>query len=201
VPKLLSESRIQIEWADLNRWMQVKQPRHTRKRTSGVHLSGVLKPMVIAAGKLKLNGRGELPDDEFPMVMALGMAFENWIVGLYPDLVWQPGEVSLDGIIGSPDGYSLIDDVPTVEEFKCTYKSQYTRANILDETAWMWQQMGYCKMQPALQSRLHVFYVNGDYRPPSPQYRTYLIQYTQAELDKMWAAILKNKHLAKAEEH
>jgi len=141
-----------------------------------------------------------------PVRMAVGMAWEEWAVGLWPKTFqWQPGECKRDGIIGSPDG-----KMPRVgggnwqlEEFKCTWKSLHKYRDILAplNRLWIWQMAGYCAMMGLTYARLHVMWVNGDYRPPSPVYRTYLLRFTEQELEEFWRnVVMANKDQVRVEE-
>jgi hypothetical protein len=200
VPRLIEERQIHIEFADLD-CMVPKQRIFNGPRSSGIHLSGVVKVVLLAAGLLT-------PDDladEIPIRMCVGMAWEQFVVQLWPDFIWQPGECRLDGIVGSPDG--MTGDV--LEEIKATWIGRMEKGSrppvprkIIGERRWMMQLAGYCKMLNLTRARLHVLWVNGDYHNSGPEYFTYLIEFTQAELDRMWTnMILPNRSLAKAEEH
>lgn len=199
MPTLLEEKEITLEWADLDR--RVPKTRASfGKRSSGIHLSGIIRPTLQLAGLLDIYDQSE----DMPLVVMLGMFFEEGIVSLYPDIIWQPGEATRDGIAGSPDG--LTKGPPKqLEEFKFTTKSQYTHQGvaILQEKLWMWQLSGYCHMLGLTRARLHVFWSRGDYRQKwYPVYYTYTISFTEAELARFWDnVILKNKALATAEAH
>jgi hypothetical protein len=168
-----------------------------------VHLSGIISHC-LGLGK-------DENEEEFPLCMAIGMAWEDWAVGLWPDMEWQPGEQELNGIFGSPDGRSFVDDMENpeggyglLEEFKCTWQSRRTHGDILKETKWLWQIGGYCKMMQLRHARMHILWACGEYRfgPPKPEYYTYSLEFTKEELDKLWVnVILKNKDNAKSEEH
>lgn len=183
----MSIEEVKLDWTDIQDRCRHEIP-DTEHRASGVHLSGILKKIAIAKGILR---RGMMREEEFPLRMAMGMAFESWIVGLYPEMVWQPGEMTLDGISGNPDGYSVVDGVAQVEEFKLTWKKR--KADILEDS-WMWQtQMcGYCKMLGARHARLHVCWVNDQYAPPQPVYYRYLLEWTEEEVESTWNLLVAN---------
>jgi len=145
--------------------------------------------------------------------MVVGMAMENWMVGLMHeaggDFCWQPGEWERDGVFGTPDGistYSVVADpfgpfddpptpvtrvdVPMVEEFKATWKSQRTHGDVLKQKMWIWQLAGNCRAMGATVGMLHVFWVNGDYRPPTPKYCRYVVEFEQRELDEFWRNVV-----------
>lgn len=207
MPTLLSTQQIAIEWADLDKWQQIKQPKSARKRSSGVHLSGVLDYAIVQSG---LMNKQEIDTEEMPLRMAVGMAWENWVVGLYPDMVWQPGEWESCGVYGTPDGLSIdyehiVNGLSrtVVEEFKCTWYSMNKWKNILDAKRYIWQLCANCKALNTTYARLHVLWINGDYKDHrGPHYRTYLIQFSVPEINTFWAnVIMKNKDKSQAEVH
>jgi len=203
MPKLIEEREIRLEWTDIDALVEKKR-QSSMKRSSGVHLSGVIRYVLTSAGLLT-------PDDvtdEMPLRMAVGMAWEAFAVGLWPEMIWQPGECARDGVIGSPDG--VTGDV--LEEFKATWKSRLEKCeekgvrpppkNILEQRSWMLQIGGYLHMLSLNQARLHVLWVNGDYRQSGPQYFMYLIEFEKRELERMWAnLILPNVNKAIPEQH
>jgi hypothetical protein len=206
VPKLISETEIKLEWTDIEA-MVPKVRVDSGKRSSGVHLSGVIKYVLTTAGLLD-------PDDitdEMPLRMAVGMAWEAFVVGLWPDLIWQPGEVCQDDIYGSPDGITPIMDENSaperivtgrhqLEEFKATWRSRLEKSElkgirppdrkITEQRAWMLQVGGYCHMMGLRRARLHVLWIMGDYRGSGPQYFTYLVEFSDSELERVWKNML-----------
>lgn len=197
MPVLIQESEIRIEWTDIDGRVAKKKPKGSSVRSSGVHLSGVIRSCLMATGDL---AEAEIRTEEMPLRMAIGMAWEDWAVGLWPKLQWQPGECCMDGVFGSPDGITW----PVLEEFKATWKSRRTYGNVVDQKLWMWQLAGYCKMLGVTKARMHILWVCGDYKqgPPTPVYVTYTIQFTQQEIDQFWTnVVLKNKDSAPKEEH
>lgn len=203
MPKLISETEIKLEWTDIEA-MVPKVRVDSGQRSSGVHLSGVIRYVLQTAGLLD-------PDDltdEMPLRMAVGMAWEAFVVGLWPELVWQPGEQCKDAIYGSPDG--ITGDC--LEEFKATWKSRLERSElkgvrppdrkITEQRMWMLQLAGYCWMMGLRRARIHVLWVMGDYRGSGPQYFTYLVEFSDSELERVWNnMILPNIGGAIAEEH
>ncbi|HEX6825452.1 MAG TPA: hypothetical protein VF077_03965 [Nitrospiraceae bacterium] len=209
--KVLSVHEEKIEWTDVDREVATAPDRV--KRAPGIHLSGILRELQIEAGLLQVkeNGKwvGDTEDDDevFPLRMAMGMAWEAWIAARYHDMYWQPGGFEVDGIHGSPDGLTPHDSFDeslnigntVVEEFKLTWLSY--RERIQDVTKWIWQGMGYCKMVGTVYCRFNILYVNGDYRirPYAPKYMRYLCEFSQAEIDRYWKMVVKNKHKATPE--
>jgi hypothetical protein len=199
-----------LEWRDID--SLVKQERASgQERSTGVHLSGVIRYVLSTAGLLTV----EDATDEMPLRMAVGMAWEAFVVGLWPEIVWQPGEVHLDGVFGSPDGVTPPSEqggIMCLEEFKATWKSRLQKSEergvrpppkvITEDRLWMLQLAGYCWMMALNRARLHVLWINGDYRQSGPQYFTYLIEFSEEELQRLWTKmIVPNIGKAKPEEH
>lgn len=198
-----------------------------RPRSKGVHLSGVLKYIATTTGMLASCGDGQDFEEDFPLRMALGMAVESWFQALWPAMNWQPGEVELDGVVGSPDGYTdeyaykdsrlvstlnveyLATILALIDEFKLTYKSSRDRhKNITAEWLWMRQLMSYVFMwsqmygQKLNHGRLHVVWLNGAYEKfkfGEPSYCTYLIEFSDRELEENWRMVVASRDKAIAE--
>lgn len=207
MPELVSEHQVLLQWTDLRSWRQRENPNHPR--SAGAHLSGIIRYVMQALKKLEEDDER----DEMPVVVAAGLAWENWVVGLkdLEGMVWQPGEWEVDGVFGTPDGLSVSDGVwPTsvpgvlvLEEFKYTLKSEWTKGRdeqILKQTMWMWQLAANCYAMsemlgdPVTLARLTVYWACGNYRPPSPMLKRYLIRFGEGELRDLWRnVILKNR--------
>ena len=198
MPKLLAVNEIKLAWEDIAN----RKPRKLTKppkRSTGVHLSGVIQ-YCLGLDKDK-------DPDEMPLCMAVGMAWEEWMVGLWPEMIWQPGEMCKDGVYMTPDGKSKlpIDGVKrrVIEECKATWMSRRTHGvDITQETKFMWQLAGNCNGDKCNHARLHVLWVCGDYKsgPPIPSYCTYLLEFSDQELEKFWnGVVLKNKDCVKRE--
>ena len=196
--RVLEQSEIKLDLDDLD--TRTYHARKIEPRSSGLHLSAVIRAMLQASGKLKSYGDDSL-SEEFPLRMAVGMAWEDFAVTLYEEMIWQPGECCKDGIYASPDGISPVDGTTHLEEFKATWKSMHTRTDITQELGWMWQLMGYCHMLKLTRARLHVLWVNGNYRGSGPMYVRYTIQFTERELKSFWAQVLNNRENCTHEKH
>lgn len=120
----------------------------------------------------------------------VGFLFEEALSLAFGDrLGFRPGEVELDGIVGSPDGIDF--ENWRVEEYKCTWKSTKTTP----ERVWRWmvQAKGYCKMMGMKECLHRVLYLNGNYKDDrSPQYKEFLSEFTQYEVDQNWEMLLKH---------
>jgi hypothetical protein len=210
--KLLEQTEIKLEWFDLNKLHPHPYPQH--KRSKGLHLTDILRKIAIRNNMLTEEDR----TDEAPLRVFLGMCWEAGCVRLYPDMKWQPGEVSRDGVAGSPDGESTLTlasghdqagggDIYrelAVEEFKYTAKSIRKKGGKPDELKdiggewlWMMQVKGYLAMHPSRPTlaRLHVCWARGNYQwPMEERYVRYLIRFTQEEIEGCWAMVKKNRY-------
>lgn len=205
--KILEVKEIKLEWRDID--ARVNHPLPTQIRSTHLpHVTGILQHIAIQTGQLSDEDRA----DEMPLRVAVGMGWEWFAAGLYPDMQWQPGELERDGVVGSPDGFSLINlpgspligpVVPIVEEFKYTAKSMRVKGGKPDQLKdirreWMWmaQAQSYCIMHPAeiKHVRFHVNWSCGSYvYPLQERYMRYLIEFSEEELRANWSMILSHR--------
>lgn len=208
MPRLIAETEVRLEWSDLQSRVRRKRPKSAGHRSSGVHLSGIISYVLETSGLVEKSDT-----DEMGLAVAVGVAWEEFAVGLYPEMRWQPGEVHLDNVYGSPDGLTkgvdqngvLADGengIPMVlEEFKATWRSRASKPPLTNRR-WMWQLAGYCRMMGLHYARMHVLWINGNYKNYQPEYYTYLFEFEQQELDRFWSnVVLPNRDKAVKEEH
>ncbi len=211
MPTLISEKVIQLEFVDLARRTQlIGRPASPRPRTAGVHQSGVLQYIAQKIGVLKPEERDE---EDYPLLWALGQAWEEYIFSFYPEIDWQPGEVTKDGISGNADGLSVdlsyeFDSVPwdplelIVEEAKSTYKATATGEQFVkDPKWWMYRMQGgaYCHLYQAEIVRWHVAHLRGDYQAFGPIFKQYVLRYSAREVRQIWSMLVSHAHLVAAE--
>lgn len=96
-----------------------------------------------------------------------------------------------DGIVGSPDSMRM--DPYRVVEFKATYRSE-RKLESMEKWFWTWlvQAKSYCWMTGAREWELHALFVNGNWRPPQPNVRSLLIQFSDAECEENWEMIVNH---------
>lgn len=213
--KLLEETEVQFEMADLLKRSPLLQPSKSsrlspRIRSKGVHVTAVLRHCAVQAKILK---PGERLEEDLPLWMGLGFAWEEFAASFYPEMVWQPGEQERAGVYGNPDGISISEDIElvteivhtgltpvVVEEMKFTGKKAKHGKDILREWLWMHQMRAYCGFYDSVLARLHVCFINGDYKwPREAKYIRYLILFDQTQVDDTWRLIEKNKGKVKPE--
>ena len=210
--KLLEQVEVSLDWSDAN---LTSHPTPEYNRSTGTHLMDVLRAIAIRTKQLNV---GSSDDDDMPLRVLVGMGWEWAAVRLYKDVWWQPGELELDGVYGTPDGLRDMNPpevteatgwrLNCVEEFKYTKKSLRTKGggpeqwkNITREWLWMAQCMGYCSLVSGMglgecfHARLHVLWANGNYDWASggagEKYVRYLVRFEQRELEANWKMVTR----------
>ena len=199
MPTLLSETDVKLERADMlkrvilahrvSRYGYIVPP----SRKPGLHLSGLLK---YVAAKSRISDRlTEIADEEHPWRWALGQAWEEFAASLYPEMVWQPGELD-DPLVMNCDGLSSeLDDVDSsyavVDEFKHNRSRKYSGADLIRKKwLWMRQGLGYCLGYGPRVVRWHVM---STMEFPDPVYTKYLVRFSEEEVDGMRRMIEMNR--------
>lgn len=207
--KLLDVAEIKIERIDFTTMKQHPWRPHEMD-PSCVSVTRLLRDIAVDSGKWSK----EEESDVMPLRMLTGMGMEAILAQLYPDMTWQPGRLSFEGIEGHPDGLSTIEhesvDGPFYvnEEFKYTATSLREKGGKPDQfkdirSNWMYncQQMAYLKLWsealgvPVLHGRFHVVYGMGNYEKYTldERYFRYLIEYEQGEVDRNWTMLEKQR--------
>lgn len=194
--EMLEEIELKLELSDMDR--RIILPRlatpdgfiQQHPRSAGVHMSGILKPLAVAAKQLKSY---DLEEDEYPLMWALGVAWEEFVASLYETMSYQPGEVIVDGIAMTCDGINWLPQYEEncIEEMKSTYESS---ANPI---SWMKQQQGkeYCYGYGPRIVRWHSCHLRGDYKSWKPCYMRRTVRFTDKEVEQTHQMFVKNKAL------
>ena len=197
--------------ADINRAVSSGIKERPFFRSTGTHLSTIIQQINKDSGRLKekiVFGRNTfdpIDEDDLPLCMSLGLAFETMIMQLNPYMS-RTGEVHKDGIAMSPDAVTLNcrnhllsphKMVPVVlEECKLTWKSS---SRMLEEHVnYLQQCKAYCYALDTIYCRLHITHVCGNYRfgdseGGGPHYYQHHIEFTPWELRANWDEILRKK--------
>jgi hypothetical protein len=136
--------------------------------------------------------------------MALGFNWERCLertmAEVFPSerILLHPGEIVCDGIAMSPDGIDVVDGL--LEEWKFTFKSATKRPDNGDFPTWICQIKSYCRALEFTKCRLRVMHIRGSYYKPledgkvadGPIVRTWLLEFSQEELDQNWSNILQH---------
>ena len=173
------------------------------ERSAGLHLSTITQDILITTERDKYGK--DTPDNQRWMNFLMGLVFERaleqaWLDreiegGYRPELI-RPGEVMLDGVIGTPDAFDTLKWRP--EEYKCSKKS--CRQPITDPKFWhYWVQLkAYAYMLGCTSGALYVLHVNGNYsREDSDPESGYVIRgweddWTKVELQENWDMLIRH---------
>jgi hypothetical protein len=184
-------------------------PPDTLVRSVGCHLTDITKIMLVKLDPKRYGTAQQDADTKnwqevgFMWEDILGTAFTTRGLDQGGQGVrWRPGEVTLDGVAGSPDSFEcgIQDDDPAivVAEYKATWKScrdidsPSYGAGLMDSkfVGYLLQLKAYCKMVGTTRARLYIIFMNGDYERYVPALRCYQIDFDQRELDEQWASFL-----------
>jgi hypothetical protein len=138
--------------------------------------------------------------------MQLGCALEDTLISRYmahyPDRYLRIGEIERDNLFGTPDLIDLNDG--GVEEYKLSWMS--LKHGPGSEKFWKYevQLKSYCYMLDSSIGRLHVCYVNGDYKwSKGPEsgvvYRVWEYHFTPQQLEENWKMMQTNAKYVQAE--
>lgn len=171
--------------------LELKPPENTVPRSDTIHVTDLINAIEEDLGR-NVYSSSTLSNGDW--YRDFGFLWEEALTALFSERMGQRiGEISLDGIYGSPDGIIFSDDGVILEEYKCTWKSMSNDPS--DNWRWMMQIKAYCKMLDCKVCRLFVLYVNGNYRDtrgPNPVY--YEIEFTEKEIESCWNMLKKKAY-------
>jgi hypothetical protein len=175
------------------------QPAGTPERTGGLHVSTILKDMLVSMDRKRFGGPLN------PVLIHAGWALEHAIsrglLSLYkydgPGHFYHPGEFIIDGVKLSPD-LITIEDMLRCEEIKFTRYS--CRQPITDPKFWHYivQLKAYCRALGTNEGRLRILFINGNYSyddndpESSPQYKVITLRFTDLELEENWSMLINH---------
>lgn len=160
-------------------------------RSPGLHASDIYGAFYKSIDPKRYDKR----DDEgnptpFDLTkMEMGVSFEEV---LEPALAQRllgdrPGEfTSPEGIIYSPDYLFDINGEVVLGEFKLTWYSSRDMPYSEKAAKWITQVKLYCYWLQITKARLYVLFVNGGYKPPSPELLAWNLTFTELELERNW---------------
>lgn len=165
-------------------------------RSPGLHVTDIISDIMAKIDPKRYGGERDTTDAEnwqeagFLWESILTDALRSKIA--YSETRLRPGELTKDGIVGSPDAVA-IDDPTTlvVEEYKCTWKSSRD-FDLLDKRFlyWLLQLRAYCYLAETFHARLFVFHINGDYTRFVPHVAAYAITFTRTDLVENWTMLV-----------
>lgn len=157
------------------------------------HVSAIIRSLCLRLGHFGDTG----PITDFTRV-ELGSAFENAVAAglarryaLADSRYVVPGELELDGLIGTPD---LLDTVDLrVIEIKLTWIS--SRHDAESEKFWKYwvQAKAYCHMMDWREAELHIGHISGNYKDQrSPIYNVWHDTFSNKELNENWRMLISH---------
>lgn len=163
------------------------------RSTGTLHLSTIYRDMEQAA---LLARKSEMEPDELAWYAAGGYLWEHVFSMAHREAVMRgelvrPDEWELDGIVGSPDAIRLTDWMLIELKFRWMSSNKFDQLE-----KWFWLELiqikGYCKLVGTQQAELHVFFCNGDYRPPRPTARGVRLEFSEQEIEESWSTIVNH---------
>lgn len=154
-------------------------------RSEGLHVTDIIRDIEERFTRRPTPAGGEW---DLELAGELGFMFERQMEAEI-DAV-RPGEVELDGISMSPDGIEEIDGDTRLVEYKVTWRS--IKKDPTETPKWLMQTKAYCHALGLDTAVFHILYLCGNWKPPSPIYRQYIIWYTQQELQENWDMLVNH---------
>lgn len=165
-------------------------------RSPGHHVSTAIHNIMESLYPDRFGGDGGPNQDRLDLGNAVEHALCNALADAHPDRFARPGELTFDGVAGTPDLWD-ITDWATIE-IKLTWASAKRAADIEDPWFWRyWAQLkSYVYMAGQSMGRLIIFFVNGDYSyntdTSGPVGLMWEDQWSEEELAENWAMIKGN---------
>ena len=162
--------------------------RQSHERTTDrPHLSGIIRDLELTLEPDKFKGTTSW---DLNSAAQIGVFWEYVLEMAYADSFSHDiGEVELDGIVGTPDGINVDEDGVYIQEFKLTWKSSRNFCPT-EHFYYKVQGMSYCKMANLSRCHWKVLFVNGNYRGSGPQYKQWMVEFSELELQENWDSVL-----------
>ena len=150
-------------------------PRPDDPRSPGLHQSTIANRLMVALGTYDEKDfdwdrmmMGQLMEAQIEAMMS-GVFIDNQQNKMFKNVV-RPGELFVDSEVGpiycTPDGFDV--EANALHEIKATWYSAQKAFTEPEFLHYRIQLKTGCLALDTLIAYLHVFYVNGDYRPPRP---------------------------------
>ena len=169
-------------------------------RSGGLHLTPIIRAI-----EQVIRPRDEwVTEEELSFFGAGGFLWERVFSSVMADAsttgdLVRPGELTLDGITGSPDLIYIPEmiGIETKMTWKSSRKLDTSSApaimESLDKHFWAHkiQCMSYARMFGINDYQLHYFFVAGNWRPPVPCVKAVHMEFTDRELNDNWSMITR----------
>lgn len=173
-----------------------------RCRPTGLHISTICDDYCKAIYPAKYKG---LNEEAAAIYQEIGNTFED-LLGLVSASrfrnVRKPKPKFYRGLILSPDGENTL--TRTIDETKVSWVSSKNFVTVDEYNTiirptspkffrYEKQIMAYLKAWGWTRARLHVWFIVGNWAPPVPHYPfTYILRYTQREIDDNWFLLMQH---------
>jgi len=155
-----------------------------KEEREGIHVSDLL----FCPRKTYLQKKGLLPpSDEELLYWVIGKGYHSLLEGEISEV-----QLQIDGVIGTLDTIQLEGNLVVPVEFKSTRAS--SRREVLEMSHWIEQCLAYAKICGVSQVRLRILYLMGDYRELKPQLKSFILKFTEEEVENFWTKLLSRKH-------
>lgn len=134
--------------------------------------------------------------DRLDLGNALEHALADALAKAHPDRFARPGELTFDGVTGTPDLWDVVDWCTI--EIKLTWASSNRATDIEDPWFWRyWTQLkSYVHMAGQTTGRLIIYFINGNYKYDSPDSgprgMMWEDDWSAEELEENWTMIKAN---------
>jgi hypothetical protein len=171
------------------------------RTTSTIHVTDIIKSLAQDLGRkegsVDLSGA---PVWDLNLAAEMGFLWEDvleWCLG--ERMAPRPGEMELDSIVGSPDGFNWTDW--ELEEYKLTWRSCNEQPGDANRWwKWLIQAKSYCKMfgkslcggsgrYPTVLWR--VLYVVGDWKGSGPKLKQFRATFGEMEIEENWELLVR----------
>jgi len=162
--------------------------RQSHSRSAGIHLSEIIRDMeeTLYPDRFRNTTGWDLN-----CAAQVGVFWETVLEAAYQDMfALDVGEVELDGITGTPDGINFDSDGAYVEEYKVTWKSSVN--DPVGIFKYRMQGLGYCKLLGVNRVLYRILHLMGDYKGSGPQYRVWMVEWEDWEVDEAWESIVNH---------
>lgn len=196
-------------------YRQWLSPRDVPPRSPGIHVSDVLRELLVAIGRYEERAEGEMPNETmwdlgFAWEDVLGRVLADRMAGAENEQRLPQMELERDGIYGSPDGVLmnglarkgmdgtilLHQEEIFIEETKLTWMSSRNSLDSPKLLPYVLQGKTYCAMAGCNVVRIRAFFVNGDYsyttKGPNPIPREWYVRFNDRELEEWWVGFLRH---------
>ncbi len=174
----------------------VRSDMESHDRPAGVHISDIIKQMLIERDAKKYGDDSPIDADTIERGYVWEEVLSDALLRRHGGKDgFRPDPFQVDGVWMSPDWFNPESEFP-MEEWKAT---RVSRKSDITDRHWYWfVQIGcYLKGTGTRKARLRVWYINGDYSEKTKRdprlltsYVRFTLEYSQREIDENWRSLI-----------